>query len=160
MVFEKGNKLRKGIIPKSAFKKGNTFGKANKGKKIWNKDLKGESYSEHYKNGFGGYKNKGKNIGEKNHSWIDGRSKVKGPARYGDDWDNVRYLIYNRDKFTCQDCKKTGIKMDVHHIIPFMETFDNSLNNLITLCRSCHMKREGNILKLKTMKGGYKTNGR
>jgi len=86
--------------------------------------------------------NKGKN----NWNWIDGRSYKKCPARYGDDWEAVRYLVYLRDHFTCQECGKTmkenGRALDVHHKIPFLVSFDNSLNNLITLCRSCHIKIE------------------
>lgn len=80
--------------------------------------------------------------GEKNSNWIDGRSKLVAPGRYGDDWDKIRYLVYCRDKFTCQECGIKKVKLDIHHKIPFLISFDNSLNNLITLCRSCHMKTE------------------
>ena len=58
----------------------------------------------------------------------------------GDDWDKIRYLVYLRDRFTCQDCGIKGIRLDIHHKIPFLISFDNSLSNLRTLCRSCHMK--------------------
>ena len=80
-------------------------------------------------------------------NYIDGRSKTLGPARYGDDWDAIRRLILNRDNYTCQKCGISKKVLDIHHIIPFLETFDNSLNNLITLCRSCHMKEERLITK-------------
>ena len=82
------------------------------------------------------------NKGENNYNWIDGRSYKKSPLRYGDDWEAIRYLIYLRDKFKCQECGIKGISLDVHHKVPFLISFDNSLNNLITLCRSCHMKIE------------------
>lgn len=87
------------------------------------------------------------NRGRKPWNYIDGRSKGITTARYGDDWDNIRHLIYSRDSYTCQDCKKREIKLDVHHIVPFLVTFDNSLGNLISLCRSCHMKREHQLIK-------------
>lgn len=74
--------------------------------------------------------------------YIDGRSKFKSPFRYGDDWDKIRKMVYERDHWTCQDCGIKGIKLDVHHKIPFLESHDNSLENLISLCRSCHIKRE------------------
>ena len=35
----------------------------------------------------------------------------------------------------------------VHHKIPFLISFDNSLNNLETLCPSCHSSVECNYLK-------------
>jgi 5-methylcytosine-specific restriction protein A len=87
------------------------------------------------------------NLGRKPWNYIDGRSKTMGPERYGDDWDKIRYLIYLRDKFTCQDCGIKGIRLDVHHKIPFLISFDNSLENLISLCRSCHRKREVQIMR-------------
>ena len=85
--------------------------------------------------------------GNKNPCWIDGRSKLVSPKRYGDDWDNIRYLIYLRDKFTCQDCGIKGIRLDIHHKVPFLISFNNSLNNLITLCRGCHMREEQRMRK-------------
>lgn len=85
--------------------------------------------------------------GEKNPNWIDGRSKLFGPARYGDDWEKIRYLIYLRDRFTCQSCGITGERLDVHHKIPFLFSLDNSLGNLITLCKPCHRKEETRIMK-------------
>lgn len=78
-------------------------------------------------------------------NYIDGRSKLKSPLRYGDDWDKIRYLVYLRDNFTCQDCGVNNKSLDIHHKTPFMQTHDNSLNNLITLCRSCHLKAENKI---------------
>ena len=85
--------------------------------------------------------------GHKPWNYIDGRSKTKGPARYGDDWDKIRYLVYLRDRFTCQDCGIKGIRLHIHHKIPFLISFDNSLNNLITLCRSCHRQEEAKIMR-------------
>jgi len=87
------------------------------------------------------------NFGKKPWNYIDGRSKLLAPARYGDDWDKIRYLIYLRDHFTCQKCAIKGVRLDVHHKIPFMVSFDNSLSNLISLCRPCHMKEEKKIIK-------------
>jgi len=116
----KGNTwgFKKGHIPSERNRKINSL--RMKGNKIGRKFRKGK---EHW-------------------NYKDDRSKNFSPKRYGDDWDKIRQLIYNRDNFTCQDCGIKGIRLDVHHIIPFLISFDNSLNNLVTLCRSCHMKRE------------------
>jgi hypothetical protein len=59
--------------------------------------------------------------------------------------------VRKRDNYTCQECGKpeeNGIAHDVHHIIPYRLTQDNSLSNLITLCHSCHMKEAAKELKL------------
>lgn len=83
--------------------------------------------------------------GKEHPRYIDGRSRLLAPGRYGDDWDKIRYLVYLRDRFTCQHCGVQGKRLDVHHKIPFLVSFDNSLSNLITLCRPCHMKEERKI---------------
>ncbi len=82
-------------------------------------------------------------------NYIDGRSKFLGPARYGDDWEAIRIFIYKRDNFTCQECrdKMSEFPFHVHHKVPFLISFDNSLKNLITLCPSCHRKIESKIMK-------------
>ncbi len=85
--------------------------------------------------------------GNKPWNYLDGRSKTASPARYGDDWEAIRYLVYLRDKFTCQHCGIKGIGLHIHHKIPFLQTFDNSLKNLITLCPSCHRKEDARIIK-------------
>lgn len=80
-------------------------------------------------------------------NYIDGRSRNQTWARYGDDWDKIRYLIYVRDRFMCQHCGGFGIKLHVHHKVPFLTSHDNSFDNLITLCASCHRKEEARIFK-------------
>src|SRR3990167_10752125 len=79
--------------------------------------------------------------GQKPRNYIDGRSKSKCPDRYGDDWDKIRLIVYKRDNYTCQECYSTmnekKIAFHVHHKIPFLISFDNSMSNLITLCPSC-----------------------
>ena len=56
-------------------------------------------------------------------------------------WKKLRKKVYERDKFTCQECKRqcnndTGIS--AHHI-DFNRGNDDMMN-LITLCSSCHGK--------------------
>jgi len=80
--------------------------------------------------------------------YIDGRSKKKCPGRYGDGWSKIRYLVYMRDRFSCQHCGCKNRILDVHHKVPFLFSFDNSLSNLITLCRSCHSKEDKRLLKI------------
>ena len=139
---------------KFQWKNGITIGKkASKKTKIkMSLTNKGMKNSGRFKKGHTPW-SKGKKTGLIPWSYIDGRSKILGPARYGDDWDKIRYLVYLRDRFTCQHCAVKGERLDVHHKIPFLISFDNSLNNLISLCKPCHRKEEARIMReLKSQK--------
>lgn len=79
-----------------------------------------------------------------------------GPALYGEGWNaEKKRRVRTRDQARCQSCGLTepeslsanGCVLDVHHIQP-ARSFDdaearNAMENLITLCRSCHRKWEG-----------------
>jgi len=85
---------------------------------------------------------------------------------YGPDWPRIRLAVRRRDGFRCQVCGvlESGREHDVHHKIPFRvfkgsakspdftaQSADlalqqaNRLDNLITLCPSCHHKAEQNV---------------
>jgi len=56
-------------------------------------------------------------------------------------WKELRKLIYQRDNWTCQMCgKKCHKDIQCHHIIPERSGGNHTPENLITLCRSCHIK--------------------
>lgn len=76
---------------------------------------------------------------------------------YGPNWQEQRRKALKRDNYECQDCGLHTDEMekspDVHHkkrLGWFKEEYDspmwyekaNDLENLVTLCPSCHMKRE------------------
>jgi len=92
------------------------------------------------------------------------------PNDYGPDWQKIRLAVRKRDQFKCQVCgaAEGNREHDVHHKIPFrsflnrsaispdlalqsQETFQsvreqaNRLENLTTLCHSCHRKVEQNV---------------
>lgn len=83
--------------------------------------------------------------GENHPRWKGGKEYYRGP-----NWERQRQKARERDDFVCQYCGEGDTELDVHHIIPFNE-FDtykkaNHLQNLITLCDSCHSNAEwGNI---------------
>jgi hypothetical protein len=82
--------------------------------------------------------------GENNPNYKDGNSLKEFKDAYGlepSEWQKLAQEIRKRDNFTCQLCGKKGAT-DVHHIIPRRIKIDNSPDNLITLCRSCHGKVE------------------
>lgn len=65
------------------------------------------------------------------------------------DYYNKRYYVFNRDGFTCQCCKKRSDRLKLHHIVFKSHGGTDSVNNLITLCETCHSSenhQEGGIL--------------
>jgi len=73
------------------------------------------------------------------------------PNDYGPGWAQIRDRVRARDQYTCQVCGlvETKRQHDVHHKVPFraFPSFveANRLENLITLCPSCHGKAEQNV---------------
>ncbi|MGD8455550.1 MAG: DEAD/DEAH box helicase [Anaerolineales bacterium] len=70
------------------------------------------------------------------------------PNRYGPQWEAQKQAARERDKFTCQNCgaKEEDRAHDVHHLVPF-RAFEraedaNRLENLTTLCPTCHRRAE------------------
>lgn len=90
--------------------------------------------------------------GQRPWNYFDGKSQERYYSTNGDDWGAIRNLVLCRDEYKCQHCEKEG-KLHIHHIIPFMISFNNSLNNLITLCPSCHSKEDMRMLKERKKNG-------
>lgn len=73
------------------------------------------------------------------------------PNDYGAEWQKTRLAVRKRDQFKCQVCgaEETNREHDVHHKVPFRAFTSaaeaNRLENLITLCRTCHQKVEQNV---------------
>lgn len=91
-------------------------------------------------------------VGENHHQWEG------GSIWYGQGWWRTRKRALERDEYECQNCGKTeeqlGQKPDVHHI-DRVRNFDqpqdaHTLNNVITLCRSCHRHVESGVVKMPT----------
>jgi hypothetical protein len=57
-------------------------------------------------------------------------------------WRTLTMEIIRRDDYICRKCGDTDIKLTVHHVIPWVLTQDDSPNNLISLCKSCHAREE------------------
>lgn len=65
-------------------------------------------------------------------------------------FDKISKKVRQRDNYICQKCNKPETKEethDVHHIIPKRISKDDSLENLITLCKSCHKKEDNKYLR-------------
>jgi len=52
-------------------------------------------------------------------------------------WQTLRKSTLQRDNYTCQQCKATGIPLEVHHL--HYHTFTRETGKeLVSLCRTCH----------------------
>ena len=86
---------------------------------------------------------KGRFKGEKNPYWKGGYEPYYGP-----NWEEQRIKALERDGHRCRVCGVNKGKLDVHHIVPFRNfgrrhyLKANTLDNLITLCISCHATLE------------------
>jgi len=73
------------------------------------------------------------------------------PNDYGPDWNRIRDRVRARDGYKCQVCgaPETTRQHDIHHKTPFKAFASreeaNRLENLTTLCPSCHHKVEANV---------------
>lgn len=71
-------------------------------------------------------------------------------------WTKVKRQTLERDNHRCQNCEASvedlGQEPDIHHIVPLREFDDptraHTLDNLIALCRACHMRIEHGLEQL------------
>lgn len=54
-----------------------------------------------------------------------------------------RFLVMQRDGFTCRLCRQAGGKLEVDHIIPVCKGGSSKLENLQTLCKPCNRGKGG-----------------
>lgn len=69
--------------------------------------------------------------------------------RYGNDWRKIRDH-YIRSHPYCESCFKQGKLTKatlVHHVIPISQGGTHGLDNLMSLCASCHRKIHNNMLE-------------
>lgn len=84
---------------------------------------------------------KGTEMQEYNHY----RRDPKANKRYGRSWKRIRDR-YISEHPLCEDCLSRGIYRsaeEVHHKLPLADGGTHEKNNLVSLCRSCHMKAHG-----------------
>jgi 5-methylcytosine-specific restriction endonuclease McrA len=72
-------------------------------------------------------------------------------------WMVIKVKIVNRDGYKCRKCGATMRIIDgqveipelsVHHIVPFKKSRNDSLENLVLLCSSCHKKVENQFTRV------------
>ena len=79
----------------------------------------------------------GKNSG----GYKDGRCPERLRLRGIKEYKKWRTMVFERDKFTCQNCNKHSVYLEAHHIKPFAAypELRFELTNGITYCRECHI---------------------
>lgn len=82
----------------------------------------------------------GKYFGENNPNWNNGSSFEPYGLEFNKEF---KQSVYERDNYKCKcpDCENKTNILDAHHID--FNKQNNILENLITLCRSCHSKTNG-----------------
>lgn len=120
----------------------------------WNKGLSGEEYKKHFKN-MGGQFKKGRI--PTNKGILKPTTPLRRAIRDCFKMRCWREQCFKRDKYMCQECKKIGGKLSVHHKNEFENILRNNnitsyeqalfceefwdLSNGITLCWDCHKKK-------------------
>lgn len=148
------------IIAKDRYVKGENWGKEtrfSKGHKIWlNRHLSeehrlklGEIHKglrhmnlEDRKKFLASGKEYRYKKGKKHPNWQGGITGENGKRLNDFFWKKLAKKVRKIDNYECQnkDCRKRAYS--VHHKIPWRVSRDNSMNNLITLCSSCHLKAD------------------
>lgn len=78
-------------------------------------------------------------VAQDKNQW-DGDIDGKGIAA-GSSWDITRKAIFARDKYTCQSCGRKD-NLTVDHIVQLSHGGTNNPENLQTLCKYCHEKKD------------------
>ena len=145
--FQKGESwnrgIHTGIKPKNAFKKGHAGYWSGKSPSREVRDKISKSME-------------GTGQGSKNTLWKGGITPINLAVRMSAKYKRWRTAIYERDSYTCRECKQIGGKLNADHIKPFSlyPEFRFELSNGRTLCVSCHKKTStygGKVLKKQAM---------
>jgi len=54
-----------------------------------------------------------------------------------------RFLVFKRDLYRCRMCGRSGVEIEVDHIVPVCKGGTDRLDNLQTLCRKCNRGKGG-----------------
>lgn len=87
---------------------------------------------------------KGHPKGEKCHFWKGGKVSENYRLRREVRYKIWRDSVYQRDNYTCQECREKGGKLTSHHIKSWAKypELRYDINNGITLCLNCHKKTD------------------
>ena len=81
---------------------------------------------------------------------------IRNKIRKSPEYSKWRLAVFERDKYTCKECGRSGVILEAHHIKPFSKILKENnvssyiqgidckelwdVNNGITYCIPCHSK--------------------
>lgn len=69
--------------------------------------------------------------------------------KYPDNWIGIATAVKRQADWCCENCGQhndyPGRVLTVHHVD--YDTFNNTEDNLVALCQSCHLKAQGMIVQ-------------
>ncbi len=77
-------------------------------------------------------------------NWQGGKTHLNFKIRNSQQYKSWRNDVFERDDYTCQDCKARGGQLEAHHKIKFSDIYLTNpdllwdLDNGITFCKQCH----------------------
>jgi len=91
------------------------------------------------------------NSGPRSYLWKGGITPVNKSIRNTLDYRLWRTAVFNRDNFTCIQCKARGVTLNADHIKPFslFPELRLVIDNGRTLCEPCHRKTDKFLGKIK-----------
>lgn len=83
--------------------------------------------------------------GENNNFWKGGKTQKQKLIRNSKPYEKWRKAVFERDAYTCRDCKRRGVYLQAHHLYPFADFphLHLTVSNGRTLCKDCHAKTKG-----------------
>lgn len=74
-------------------------------------------------------------------------ARLNNPELQGQDYqesnrldENLRIATLMRDGYQCTPCGKKNTRLEAHHIVPRSQGGKDTITNLITVCKPCHVK--------------------
>lgn len=103
------------------------------------------------------------NLGSKSHFWRGGLTDENRKMRNSTFYKNWRRKVWERDNYTCQECKARSCKgrpvyLSAHHIKSWAMYPDLrfDISNGLTLCKDCHKKTNNFASNFRGKNNNYK----
>lgn len=59
--------------------------------------------------------------------------------------DRRRFFVLKRDRYKCRICRKSGVELEVDHIVPVSRGGADTVDNLQTLCKICNRSKSDQL---------------